>query len=117
MSNHQPKVPGHFACELDAKAEGIPDFEVTTFDNSPFQDEVLTYKDIVLAGRKLAKQLLSAGIGQGDRFALEMRNHPEFFYSFYAASILGAAVGVYFLYRVLFHLRRSRAELRFNPFS
>jgi len=32
-------------------------------------------------------------------------------------TILGAAIGVYFLYRVLFHLRRSRAELRFNPFA
>jgi crotonobetaine/carnitine-CoA ligase len=94
MSTHQPKVPGHFACELDAKAEGLPDFQVTTFDNSPFPDEVLTYKDIVLAGRKLASELLSAGIGKGDRFAVEMRNHPEFFYSFYAASILGAAVVV-----------------------
>jgi crotonobetaine/carnitine-CoA ligase len=53
---------------------------------------VLTYKDIVLAGRKLANELLSAGIGKGDRFALEMRNHPEFLYSFYAASTLGATV-------------------------
>jgi len=30
---------------------------------------------------------------------------------------LGAAIAAYFLYRVVFHLRRSRAELRFSPFA
>ena len=76
MSNHQPKVAGHFACELDAKVEGMPDFEVTTFENRRFPDEVLTYRDIVTAGRKIARELLRAGIGKGDRFAVQMRNHP-----------------------------------------
>ncbi len=54
MSNHQPKVAGHFACELDAKVEEMPDFEVTTFEKAKFPDEVLTYRDIVTAGRKIA---------------------------------------------------------------
>ena len=94
MSSHQPKVPGHFACELDAKAEEMPDFEVTTFENGTFPDEVLTYRDIVTAGRKVAGELHRAGIGKGDRFAVMMRNHPEFLYSFYAASVTGAAAVV-----------------------
>ena len=51
MSPHQPKVPGHFACELDVKAETMPDFRVMTFENGKFPDEVLTYRDIVTAGR------------------------------------------------------------------
>ena len=80
MSHHQPKVAGHLACELDAKAEAMPDFEVTTFENGSFPDEVLTYRDIVTAGRKIARELLRAGIGKGDRFAVQMRNHPEFLY-------------------------------------
>lgn len=94
MSNHQPKVAGHFACELDAKVEGMPDFEVTTFENAKYPDEVLTYRDIVTAGRKVARALLRAGIGKGDRFAVQMRNHPEFLYAFYAASVTGAAAVV-----------------------
>ena len=94
MSNHQPKVAGHFACELDAKVEGMPDFEVTTFENAKYPDEVLTYRDIVTAGRKVARKLLRAGIGKGDRFAVQMRNHPEFLYAFYAASVTGAAAVV-----------------------
>ena len=94
MSPHQPKVPGHFACELDVKAEDMPDFEVTTFENGNFPDEVLTYHDIVTAGRKVARELARAGIGKGDRFAVQMRNHPEFLYAFYAASVTGAAAVV-----------------------
>jgi crotonobetaine/carnitine-CoA ligase len=94
MSKHEPRVAGHFACELDAKVEEMPDFEVTTFENGQFPDEVLTYRDIVTAGRKLAAELLRAGIGKGDRFALQMRNHPEFLYAFYAASVIGAAAVV-----------------------
>jgi acyl-CoA synthetase (AMP-forming)/AMP-acid ligase II len=94
MSHHQPKVPGHLACELDAKAEEMPDFGISTFENGRFPDEVITYKDIVTAGRKVAAELARAGIGKGDRFAVMMRNHPEFLYAFYAASITGAAAVV-----------------------
>ncbi len=94
MSAQEPKVAGHFACELDAKVESMPDFEVTTFENGKFADEVLTYQSIVGAGRKLARKLNEAGIGRGDRFAVQMRNHPEFLYAFYAASVTGAAAVV-----------------------
>jgi len=88
----EPKVPGHIAYELDSRAESMPDFEVVTFENGQFPEEVLTYQDIVLGGRKLANELQKHGIGKGDTFSLLMRNHPEFLYAMYAASILGAVM-------------------------
>ncbi|GBC61865.1 ATP-dependent acyl-CoA ligase [Desulfonema ishimotonii] len=86
------RVPGHLARELENKAETMPDFEVVTFENGDYPDEVLTYKDIVQKGRKLAGELRNRGIGKGDVFALVMRNQPEFVYSLYAASALGAVL-------------------------
>jgi len=88
----ESKVPGHIAYELDARAEDMPDFNVVTFENGDFPDERLTYKDIVVSGRKLAWALKNAGIGKGDAFALLMRNHPEFLYALYAATAIGAVV-------------------------
>ena len=86
----ESKIRGHFAYELDARAEDRPDFGVITFENRAYPDEVLTYSDIVLKGRNLARALKGIGIGKGDVFALVMRNHPEFVYSLYAATLLGA---------------------------
>ncbi len=94
MTEHKPKVAGHFAFELDAKAEEMPDFEVVTFENGPYPEEVLTYADLVTVGRKLARCLTRAGIGKGDRFVVMMRNHPEFLYAFYAAAVTGAVAVV-----------------------
>ncbi len=87
-----PKVPGHIAYELDARAEDQPDFSVVTFENGPYPDEILTFQDIVVSGRKLARQLKKAGIGKGDAFAVLMRNHPEFLYALYAATTIGAVL-------------------------
>jgi crotonobetaine/carnitine-CoA ligase len=86
------KTPGHVAYELDNRAESNPEFEVLTFENGDSPDEVLTYKDIVLNGRKIAKTLIDKGITKGDTFALVMRNHPEFIYSLYAATAIGAVI-------------------------
>jgi len=88
----EPKVPGHIAYEIDARAESTPDLGIVTFENGEFPEEVLTYEDIVLRGRKLASALRKFGIGKGDSFSLLMRNHPEFLYSMYAAAILGAVM-------------------------
>ena len=88
----ETKVPGHIAYELDSRAENSADFEVVTFENGDFPDEVLTYSDIVLQGRKIAQLLTKAGIGKGDAFALLMRNHPEFLYALYAGTVLGAVM-------------------------
>jgi crotonobetaine/carnitine-CoA ligase len=86
----EPKVPGHIAYELDSRAETMPDFNVVTFENGELPEEPLTYQDVVRRGRLLAHELKKNGIGMGDTFSLLMRNHPEFLYSMYAASILGA---------------------------
>lgn len=86
------KVPDILYCQMEAKAEENPDFPVVTFDNSPLPDEVLTYGDLVIKGRKLARALERNGIERGDTFALLMRNHPEVVLALYAASALGAIV-------------------------
>lgn len=89
----ESKAPGVFAFDMDARAEEKPDFPVLTFDNSPYgADEVLTYADLVVKGRKLARALEKLGIGRGDVFALFMQNHPEVVLSLYAGSALGAIV-------------------------
>jgi crotonobetaine/carnitine-CoA ligase len=88
----ESKVPGHIAYELDARADDQPDFNVVTFENGDYPEERLTFKDIVVQGRKLAGKLVSAGIGKGDAFALLMRNHPEFLYALYAATCIGAVM-------------------------
>ncbi len=86
------KIPGHFAHELDARAEASPDLGIITFENGALADEMLTYADIVGKGRKLAQALQGQGIGKGDVFALLMRNHPEFIYALYAATLSGAVL-------------------------
>jgi crotonobetaine/carnitine-CoA ligase len=86
------KMPGVFAFDMDAKAEEQPDFPILTFDHSPHPDEVLTYADLVLQGRKLAGALEKGGVGRGDMFSVVMRNHPEVVVAMYAASALGAVM-------------------------
>lgn len=84
--------PGHIAFEIDAKAESTPDKQIMTFENHNLPDEVLTYSDIVINGRKIAHELKKRGITKGDTFALVMRNHPEFIYSLYAATMTGSVL-------------------------
>jgi len=86
-------VPGLFSDEVAMKCEKMPDFPVITFENGENQaDEIVTYKDLFLNGCKVAKALQLSGIGKGDRFSLVMRNHPEFLYTMFAASMTGAVV-------------------------
>jgi crotonobetaine/carnitine-CoA ligase len=88
----ESKMPGVLAFDMDAKAEAQPDFPVLTFDHSPYPDEILTYADLVLRGRKLARELENNGISRGDTFSVVMRNHPEVVVAMYAASALGAVM-------------------------
>ncbi len=83
---------GMFFDELLAKCEKMPDFTVVTFENGEYDDEPLTYRDLLENTSKVAKHLKAQGIGKGDSFSLVMRNHPEFLYCIGAASILGAVV-------------------------
>ncbi len=85
-------LPGTMAFDMDARAEDNPDFGVITFDNSPYPDEILTYSDLVLKGRKLARAMEKLGIGAGDTFSAVMRNHPEMIIAMYAGSALRATL-------------------------
>jgi len=88
----ESKLPGYFCFDMDARAEEKPDFPVITFDNSPHPDEILTYSDLVLKGRKLSGAMKKEGIGRGDTISVIMRNHPEVVIAMYAASALGVVV-------------------------
>lgn len=88
----ESNLPGIMAFDMDARAEDNPDFAVITFDNSPHPDEVMTYSDLVLKGRKLARAMEKLGIGAGDTFSVVMRNHPEMIIAMYAGSALRATL-------------------------
>jgi acyl-CoA synthetase (AMP-forming)/AMP-acid ligase II len=83
-------IPENFADQLEAKAAEKPDFKIMAFENGDYPDEILTYGDIIINGRKVTTLLQDSGINRGDVFCLVMRNHPEFIYSLYAASAVGA---------------------------
>ena len=58
-----------------------------------FVDEVkITYAEILEAADRLAGFLSDKGVQKGDRIALFLRNSPEFIYTVFAASKLGAVV-------------------------
>jgi acyl-CoA synthetase (AMP-forming)/AMP-acid ligase II len=88
----ESKMPSILAFEMMAKAVDKPDFPVITFETRPYPDEVLTYSDLVLKGNKLARRLQACGVGEGDAFAVVMRNHPEMVMGIYAASALRAVL-------------------------
>jgi len=85
-------IQGLLFDELLGKYETMPDFEVVTFENGEYDDEIVTYADLFVNTCKVAGMLSHAGIGKGDAFSLIMRNHPEFLYVLGAASLLGAIV-------------------------
>ena len=55
-------------------------------------DEKITYKDILAVADKLAAFLANKGVKKGDKIAFFLRNSPEFIYTIFAASKLGAIV-------------------------
>jgi crotonobetaine/carnitine-CoA ligase len=79
---------------IQARAEQKPDLDVITFehlslDGGATPDEVRTYAELATHGGRVAAALLARGMERGDRFALMMRNHPEFVETMIAASITG----------------------------
>lgn len=78
--------------QVEAAAEKKPDFKILTFEYGEYPAEVLTFKDIFVNGCKIAGVLREHSIGQGDKFAVFMRNHPEFVYALWAASATGAVM-------------------------
>lgn len=55
-------------------------------------DEKITYREILKAADRFAGFLSDKGVERGDRVALFLRNSPEFIYTVFAASKLGAIV-------------------------
>jgi len=57
-----------------------------------FADERVTYAEAHANVRRLAARLVSAGVNQGDRVAIGMRNYPEWVVAFWACQAIGAVV-------------------------
>ena len=77
---------------LDGVASNMSAPIVTFVDidaDGAFVEEPRTYADLLDAGRELAGALRGAGMGEGDAFALVMRNHPEFLEAMVASEIAG----------------------------
>jgi len=77
-----------------SRAEQRPDFEVLTFEHLSLNagrtaDEVRSYAELATHGNRIAAALIARGMARGDRFALMMRNHPEFVETLIAASLTG----------------------------
>lgn len=76
------------------RAERQPDLDVLTFERwslgrPGLVDEVRTYAQLAESANRLAAAFVRRGLAPGDRFALMMRNHPEFVEALIAASITG----------------------------
>lgn len=74
------------------RAEQNPDLDVLTFehlslDGGQTDDEVRTYADLHSNANRIAAELVIRGMQRGDRFALMMRNLPEFVETMIAASV------------------------------
>lgn len=76
---------------IHRKAEEQPDFPVLTFehlslDGCATPDETRSYAELAERANRIAAWLVRAGAEPGTRFALMMRNHPEFVETMIAAS-------------------------------
>jgi crotonobetaine/carnitine-CoA ligase len=79
---------------IQIRAEKNPDLDVLTFehlslDDEATPDEVRTFAELQANANRIAASLIASGMERGDRFALMMRNHPEFVEAMIAASITG----------------------------
>jgi len=75
---------------IAARAEKRPDLDVLTFEGGESRvDEIRTYAALWTNANKLAAGLIQRGMNYGDRFAILIRNHPEFIELMIAASLTG----------------------------
>ncbi len=75
---------------IAVRAEKRPDLDVVTFEGGGVgPDEVRTYAELWANANRLAAGLLARGMDYGDRFAILMRNHPQFIELMIAASLTG----------------------------
>jgi len=75
---------------IQMKAEASPDKKCLIFERNEKPDVHLTYGDLWLNTNKVAAMLKREGVEKGDKFAIMMRNHPEFLYSMTAGTLTGA---------------------------
>lgn len=75
---------------IAARVEDKPDLDVVTFEGGETGvDEIRTYAALWANANRLAAGLLARGMNYGDRFAILIRNHPEFVELMIAASLTG----------------------------
>lgn len=75
---------------IAARAETRPDLDVVTFEaGETGVEEVRTYAQLWANANRLAAGLLARGMEYGDRFAILLRNHPQFIELMIAASLSG----------------------------
>jgi len=77
----------NLAVILSESAHAAPDKPVAVFDGGQ-----LTYGQLDQTSDRLAANLASAGIGPGDRVALQLPNIPQFLISYFGILKAGAAV-------------------------
>jgi len=80
---------------IQARAEQKPDLDVLTFehlslDGGATPEEVRSFAELQTNANRIAAALIERGLAKGDRFAVMMRNHPEFVECMVASSITGA---------------------------
>ncbi len=76
---------------IATRADSTPDLDVLTFErwslgDGSLPDEVRTYAILCENANRIAHALVQRGLRPGERFALMMRNHPEFVEAMIAAS-------------------------------
>ena len=82
-----PVIASHL---IEIRTDEDPDREVYVFERGDSGDDVITYRDLHEKSNRIARLLLENGIGKGDTFAVFMRNYPEFLYSLFAGTTIGA---------------------------
>jgi crotonobetaine/carnitine-CoA ligase len=75
---------------IQMKAEVSPDKKCVIFERGDKPDVHVTYGDLWRNSNKLAAMLKREGVGHGDKFAVMMRNHPEFMYAMVGGTLTGA---------------------------
>ena len=80
-------IASHF---VEMKADETPDKVIYIFERGENGEEIITYKDLYEKSNKFARLLLDHGIGQGDTYAVFMRNDPEFVYALLGGNTIGA---------------------------
>jgi crotonobetaine/carnitine-CoA ligase len=75
---------------IAARADTRPDLDVVTFEGGDAgREEIRTYAQLWTNANRLASALMARGMNYGDRFAILIRNHPEFIELMIAASLTG----------------------------